>query len=340
MIDNITKLREVQLELLKAFIKVCREHGLKYYAFFGTLLGIMRNEGYLPWDDDVDIAMPMEDYRKLCSHREWFDEKAYTLQTPIDPGNISFAKLRKNGTTAFRADLITELKTGGHHGICIDIIPLSDVPGMNSFNTPTISNPNKKEKVYLKEWFEPAGTGTFEGVELCIPAKARKVLTETYGSWAWPSGARESYPSYWFFDTKKSYEDYVERYTGMIPAMEGKKVFLFGAADSLRIWLERFDKKEDVICTFDNDPGKWGSRPFGVEVKNPEELPRLIKQNNDALIIIVSLWHLDIGKQLESMGITDYYVYLDDYYDEKVGNKVVRREDMPAGESKIPTWKG
>ena len=47
-----------------------------------------------------------------------------------------------------------------------------------------------------------------------------------------------------------------------------------------------------------------------------------------------------LGKQLESMGITDYYVYLDDYYDEKVGNKVVRREDMPAGESKIPTWKG
>lgn len=340
MIDNITKLREVQLGLLKAFIKVCREHELKYYAYFGTLLGIIRNEGYLPWDDDVDIAMPMEDYRKLCSHKEWFDENEYTLQTPIDPGNISFAKLRKNGTTAFRADLITELKTGGHHGICIDIIPLSDVPGMNSFNTPTISNPNKKEKVYLKEWFEPAGIGTFEGVELCIPAKASKVLTETYGSWAWPSGARESYPTYWFFDTKKSYEDYVERYTGMIPAMEGKKVFLFGAADSLRIWLERFDKKEDVICTFDNDSGKWGSKAFDVEVKNPETLPELLSKNKGAVVIIVSLWHQDIGRQLESMGIKDYFVYLDDYYDEKVGNRVVRREDMPAGESKIPTWKG
>lgn len=340
MKDNITGLREVQLDLIREFTSVCKEHGLKYYAFFGTLLGIMRNEGYLPWDDDVDLAMPTEDYRKLCSHREWFDENEYTLQTPIDPGNISFAKLRKNGTTAFRADLITELKTGGHHGICIDIIPLSDVPGMNSFNTPTISNPNKKEKVYLKEWFEPAGTGVFEGLELRIPANPRKVLTETYGNWAWPAGARESYPTYWFFDTKKSYEDYVEIYTGMIPAMEGKKVFLFGAADSLRIWLERFNKKEDVICTFDNDPGKWGSKAFDVEVKNPKELPGLLKQNKDALVIIVSLWHLDIGKQLESMGIKDYYVYLDDYYDEKIGNKVVRREDMPAGENKIPTWKG
>lgn len=340
MIDNIVKLREVQLGLLKAFIKVCQEHELKYYAFFGTLLGIIRNEGYLPWDDDVDIAMPMEDYRKLCSHREWFGDKAYTLQTPIDSGNTAFAKLRKNGTTAFRNDFITELKAGGHHGICIDIIPLEELPGMNCFNTPSMKSIEKREAAYPKDWFEPAKTATFEGLEISIPANARKVLSETYGIWAWPSGARESYPTYWFFDTKKSYEDYVEIYTGMIPAMEGKKVFLFGAADSLRIWLERFNKKEDVICTFDNDPGKWGSKAFDVEVKNPKELPGLLKQNKDALVIIVSLWHLDIGKQLESMGIKDYYVYLDDYYDEKIGNKVVRREDMPAGENKIPTWKG
>ena len=45
-------------------------------------------------------------------------------------------------------------------------------------------------------------------------------------------------------------------------------------------------------------------------------------------------------KQLEEMGIEDYYVYLDDYYDEKVGNPVVRREDDQSGEKKIPAWKG
>ncbi|MBR5337913.1 MAG: LicD family protein [Lachnospiraceae bacterium] len=338
MKDNITKLREVQLDLLRAFSSVCKEHDLRYYAFFGTLLGIMRGEGYLPWDDDVDIAMPMEDYAKLCGNPDWFDKKKYTLQTPISCGNPAFAKLRKNGTTAFRADFITELKAGGHHGICIDIIPLSDIPGMDSYNTPTVSSPNKKDKVYLKDWFEPAGTGIFEGLELRIPAKSRKVLTESYETWAWPAGARECCPTYWFFDTEKGYDDYVRRFTGMIPAMEGKKVFLFGAADSLRIWLERFDKKQDVICTFDNDPGKWGSLSYGVEVKNPEELPGLLKKEKDSIVIIVSLWHLDIGRQLESMGINDYYIYLDDYYDEKIGNKVVRREDLPRGDKTIPHW--
>ena len=55
-------------------------------------------------------------------------------------------------------------------------------------------------------------------------------------------------------------------------------------------------------------------------------------------VIIVSLWHQEIGRQLEQMGIEDYYVYLDDYYDEKVGNPVVRREDLAEGDKKIPKW--
>ncbi|MBQ9437916.1 MAG: hypothetical protein IJU50_06250, partial [Lachnospiraceae bacterium] len=128
------------------------------------------------------------------------------------------------------------------------------------------------------------------------------------------------------------------RYTGMLEGIEGKKIYLFGAADSLRIWLERFGRRDQVVCTFDNDPGKWGSRAYGVEVRNPAELPQLL--DADSRIIIVSLWHQEIGRQLEKMGIDDYYVYLDDYYDEKVGNKVVRREDSGFDEKKIPMWKG
>ncbi len=155
MIDNTVKLREIQLELLQAFTDVCEAHGLKYYAFFGTLLGMMRGDGYLPWDDDVDIAMPEEDYFTLCAHREWFDADKYCLQTPLDPGLLRFAKLRKNGTTAFREELTEELKKGGHHGISIDIIPLAELPGMDCYHTPCMADIKKREAVYLKSWFEP-----------------------------------------------------------------------------------------------------------------------------------------------------------------------------------------
>lgn len=335
MIDNISRLRKTELELLKAFTAVCEEHGLSYYAFFGTLLGIQREGGFLPWDDDVDVAMPMKDYIELCSHREWFAEDHY-LQTPIAPGLCRFAKLRKNGTTAFRYDLVECLRTEGHQGISIDIIPLAELPGMGAYRTPTLMSMQKQEAVYLKEWFEPYGIGTFEDMELRIPAKARKVLNETYGDWMWPHGARESRPSYWFFDTERDYEYYIRRYTGMLEGIDGKKLVFFGAADTLRIWLERFGRREQVLCALDNDPGKWGKQAYGVEVKDPAGLPALMDQ--DTRVIIVSLYHQEIGRQLERMGIDDYYVYLDDYYDEKIGNKVVRREDLKDGESKIPRW--
>lgn len=334
MIDNLTNLRKIQLELLKEYVHVCEEHELKWYAFFGTLLGAVRGEGYLPWDDDVDVVMPVEGYRKLCTHKEWFGE-GFFLQTPLDEGLSHMAKLRKDGTTAFRKDFLNALRTGGHMGISIDIIPLAEIPGAGSFCTPTLFG-EKNEKVYLKEWFEPAGTVNFEGLTLRAPAKPRKVLTESYEEWAWPLGAEDTKPAYWFYDTETDYKVYVKRFTGMLDGIDGKKIFLFGAADSLRIWLERFNRREQVVCTFDNNSGMWGKQAYGVDVCDPSTLPAKLDENSR--VIIVSLWHQEIGKQLEKMGIKDYYVYLDFYYDEKVGNKVVRREDMDAGKKTLPKW--
>ncbi|WP_049945094.1 LicD family protein [Butyrivibrio sp. AC2005] len=338
MIDNITKLREIQLELLREFAKVCKEHNLKWYAFFGTLLGAVRYEGYLPWDDDVDVAMPEADYFELCRHKEWFGA-AYFLQTPIDQGFPSFVKLRKNGTTAFKGNFLEVLRMGGHLGIAIDVIPLSEVTGTGCYKTPTLGAA-KRKAVYLKEWFEPAGTVMFEGLELRAPAKPRKILTEVYDTWNWPSGAQRCMPCTWFFDTEVGYEIYFKRYTGMLDDIEGKNLYIFGAADSLRVWLERFGLKKQVICTYDNDKNKWGKKTYDVEVRNPAEIPDTLAKDENSRLIIVSLWHQEIGRQLEKMGVKDYYVFLDKLYDEKVGNKVVYREDLPKGDQSIPMWNG
>ena len=60
------------LEILLAVDKVCREHGLRYYLWAGTLLGAVRHKGFIPWDDDVDICMPRADYDTLMAHaKEW-----------------------------------------------------------------------------------------------------------------------------------------------------------------------------------------------------------------------------------------------------------------------------
>lgn len=320
--DNITKLRKVQLELLEAFISVCKEHDLKWYIMFGTLLGSMRNDGFLPWDDDIDVGMPLEDYKKLCTHKEWFDDR-YFLQTSIDEGLPNIAKLRKNGTTAFGQGLLECLRTGGHHGVPIDIVPLAQIQGTDCLHTPSLKNFERKNISYPTSWFNPPQTGKFEHLEVLLPAKPRKILNAVYGDWSWPNGAEICKPCFWFFDLNNSYEVYFKRYTGMFEDIANKKIYLFGAADSMRIWLERFGLREQVVCTFDNDPDKWGKLYFGVEVRNPEELPELV--GADSCVIVASLWHQEIGRQLEKMGIDDYFVFLDFYYSfNKDGSEITR----------------
>lgn len=73
-----TNTRTIQLyclELLKIFDGACRKNDLRYFMIGGTLLGAVRHKGFIPWDDDVDVAMPRKDYEYLISHSaEIFDE--------------------------------------------------------------------------------------------------------------------------------------------------------------------------------------------------------------------------------------------------------------------------
>ena len=55
----------VNLDLLDVFEKFCREHGIRFFLGFGTLLGAFRHQGFVPWDDDVDILMFREDFERL-----------------------------------------------------------------------------------------------------------------------------------------------------------------------------------------------------------------------------------------------------------------------------------
>jgi len=319
---KIEQLREVELELLEQFIKVCEEHNLTWYAMFGTLLGAMRNRGFLIWDDDIDVVMPSGDYAKLCNHKEWFDER-YFLQTPVDEGCHCSTKLRKNGTTAFFLPLLDSIRQGGHLGISIDIIPLAEVPGIGFYWTPTLKSARNTIK-YPKHWFGQGKTAAFERLQVNIPSEPRKVLQSCYGIWAWPIGAEVVSPHYWFFDNERDFSIYIRRYTGWLDEVKGKKIYLFGAADSLRIWLERYGLREQVVCTFDNDPNKWDKESFGVEVHNPAEIQQIV--DRDSIIIVVSLWYQEIGEQLERMGITDYFVFLDFLFECDSEGELICRE--------------
>lgn len=65
MSNSLKQVQKIGLDLLKEFINICEKENIKYYAIAGTLLGAIRHNGFIPWDDDIDVALPREDYEKF-----------------------------------------------------------------------------------------------------------------------------------------------------------------------------------------------------------------------------------------------------------------------------------
>jgi lipopolysaccharide cholinephosphotransferase len=63
--DKLRKLQLTELMMLKEFIRICETYGFRYYVCAGTCLGAVRHGGFIPWDNDIDVAMPREDYKKF-----------------------------------------------------------------------------------------------------------------------------------------------------------------------------------------------------------------------------------------------------------------------------------
>lgn len=67
---SLEELKEIELNLLLQIDKICRDNNIKYSLSGGTLLGAIRHKGFIPWDDDIDVVMPREDYNKFISYCE------------------------------------------------------------------------------------------------------------------------------------------------------------------------------------------------------------------------------------------------------------------------------
>ena len=62
---SLDQVKQIELDILKYVDAVCKEYNLRYFLSFGTLIGAIRHKGFIPWDDDIDISMPREDYERF-----------------------------------------------------------------------------------------------------------------------------------------------------------------------------------------------------------------------------------------------------------------------------------
>lgn len=84
LIENTKEKQKILLYLFKKFHNLCEANGLVYNAFGGTMLGAIRHNGFIPWDDDIDVTMPREDYQKLIDIIKKSDNKTLTVHSYPD----------------------------------------------------------------------------------------------------------------------------------------------------------------------------------------------------------------------------------------------------------------
>lgn len=134
---------KVQMDLLKKLLEVCQKHNLKIWAEGGTLLGTVREQGYIPWDDDIDMVMLRDDYDELARIAVTEFEPPYFFQCgyteKIYPRG--HAQLRMDGTTAI---LPYPAFVNTHQGIFIDIFTLDGVPDNPEKVQKLVDNRNKQ----------------------------------------------------------------------------------------------------------------------------------------------------------------------------------------------------
>lgn len=126
---SMKKVWAVELDLLNEFAKVCKKHDIRFFAAGGTLLGAVRHNGMVPWDDDIDVMMFRSEYERLCEIAPKEFLHPYFFQTEeTDPGSFrGHAQLRNSETTGILKNGMDKGKKI-NQGIFIDIFPLDAVP--------------------------------------------------------------------------------------------------------------------------------------------------------------------------------------------------------------------
>lgn len=123
--ETLAKIQQTVREIFLVIDEMAKKAGVPYYLFYGSALGAVRHQGFIPWDDDGDIVMFREDYEQLRAYWLGHPVEGYFFQDEqTDPGyNLRITKIRKDNT-AFVEPSVKDRHM--HHGFFVDIFVLDD----------------------------------------------------------------------------------------------------------------------------------------------------------------------------------------------------------------------
>lgn len=117
-----SELRKIQIDILQYIHEFCIENKIQYSLAYGTLLGAVRHRGYIPWDDDIDIAMLRPDYERFVSLFNGTYEIYTVAEARLDKDvALAFAKVYDNRT------IIHESGNTKNLGVFVDVFPIDDL---------------------------------------------------------------------------------------------------------------------------------------------------------------------------------------------------------------------
>lgn len=127
---DIKAIQACVLEIFKEVKRVCDDNGLRYYAIGGSAIGAVRHKGFIPWDDDIDIAMPRADFEQFAQiATKSLPSRFRVIDNTTDLHSQEMAmRISDDNTTMTDARAITKTDTFLYKGIAVDIMPLDGVP--------------------------------------------------------------------------------------------------------------------------------------------------------------------------------------------------------------------
>lgn len=150
---ELDELKKIQIQILDEVVHFCDKHQIKYFLMAGTLLGAVRHQGYIPWDDDIDIGMLREDYERFL---ELYSKEngSYYIYTHRLNSKSTFPFIK----VCLKNTLVKEelLSSEDEYGVNIDIFPIDSISSENQFKViDTIMS------LLKKRYFKAANLATY-----------------------------------------------------------------------------------------------------------------------------------------------------------------------------------